>query len=138
MTTIIRLWRRYEEKKWAQGKILRSLAGSLWLLCGMCAAQVFNQHDNAAPQDMPTGTVVQEIKGPVKVTVSMDKPRTFLAPRAIAVNASIGDSHLMDPELPALLRGAGITTLRYPGGGFADNFHWATNKPSNSQAAAAQ
>ena len=43
----------------------------------------------------------------------------------------------MDPEVPALLRAAGITTLRYPGGGFADNFHWSTNKPSNSQSGTA-
>jgi alpha-L-arabinofuranosidase len=88
---------------------------------------------------MPTTqTAAAEIKGVVKVVVDMDKSRTFMAPRAMAVNSSISDNHLMDPELPGLLRGAGITTLRYPGGGLADNFHWATNKPSNSQVPMAQ
>ena len=111
---------------------------SLPLLVPIASAQVFNQHDTAKPQDMPTATVSQEIKGVVKVNISMDKPRTFMAPRAMGVNASIADGHLMDPDLPVLLRGAGITTLRYPGGGFADNYHWSTNKPSNSQVPAAQ
>lgn len=111
---------------------------SLPLLVPIASAQVFNQHDTAKPQDMPTATVSQEIKGVVKVNISMDKPRTFMAPRAMAVNASIADGHLMDPDLPVLLRGAGITTLRYPGGGFADNYHWSTNKPSNSQVPTAQ
>jgi hypothetical protein len=111
---------------------------SLLLLVPSAPAQVFNQHENSKPQDMPTATVSSEIKGIVKVNISMDKPRTFMAPRAMAVNASIADGHLMDPDLPALLRGAGITTLRYPGGGFADNYHWSTNKPSNSQVPTAQ
>lgn len=116
---------------------------SAFLVCVMVAialslsqpavSQVLNQHDSGGPQDMPTATSAPEIKGVVKVTVDMDKGRTFMAPRALAVNSSIADAHLMDAELPGLLRGAGITTLRYPGGGFADNFHWSTNKPSNSE-----
>lgn len=100
--------------------------------------QQLNRQDVGRPQDMPDVTVAPEIKGVVKVTVDMDKGRTFMAPRAMAVNAFISDGHLMDPELAVLLRGAGITTVRYPGGGFADNFHWSTNKPSNSQAPVAQ
>jgi hypothetical protein len=108
------------------------------LLASLAAGQIINQHDTARPQDIPTTTVAPEIKSVVKVTVQMDKPRTFMAPRAMAINASVADSHLMDPALPALLRGSGITTLRYPGGAFADNFHWSTNKPSNSQSSIAQ
>jgi alpha-L-arabinofuranosidase len=96
--------------------------------------QQLNRQDVGRPQDMPAVTVAPEIKGVVKVTVDMDKGLTFMAPRAMAVNASVADANLTDPELPGFLRGAGITTLRYPGGALADNFHWSTNKPSNSQA----
>jgi hypothetical protein len=96
--------------------------------------QQLNRQDVGRPQDLPEVTVAPEIKGVVKVTVDMDKGRTFMAPRAMAMNASIADANLTDPDLPGLLRNAGITTLRYPGGAFADNFHWSTNKPSNSQA----
>src|SRR5579859_4651870 len=89
---------------------------SACLIASIASGQTLNQHDAGAPQDMPTVTTTPEIKGVVKVTIDMDKGRTFMAPRAMAVNASIADSHLMDAEVPALLRGAGITTLRYPGG----------------------
>ncbi|MBZ5681360.1 MAG: hypothetical protein LAO24_14770 [Acidobacteriia bacterium] len=108
------------------------------LVLSQLAIGQLNQHDAARPQDMPAETIAPEIKGPVKVTVEMDKPRTFMAPRAMAVNASVSDGHLMDAELPALLRGAGITTLRYPGGAFADNYHWSTHKPTSSQAPVSQ
>lgn len=109
------------------------------LLKAIALGQIINQHSEAGPQEMPTTqTVAKEIKGPVKVTVQMDKPRTFLAPRAVAINASVADGHLNDPDLPVLLRNAGITTLRYPGGGFADSYHWSTNKPSNSDSPMAQ
>jgi hypothetical protein len=117
---------------------VRALAAVPVLLGPLAAGQIFNQHEPGGPQEMPTTTVAREIRGTVKVTVEMDKARNFMAPRAMAVNASVADGHLMDPELPALLRGAGITTLRYPRGGFADNYHWSTNKPSNSQASIAQ
>jgi len=115
---------------------LVTVAATSGVLLGQ-GGQVLNQHDVGRSQDMPTETIAPEIKGVVKVTVDMEKPRTFMAPRAMAANSFISDGHLMDPDLPALLRSAGITTLRYPGGGFADNFHWSTNKPSNSQAPAA-
>src|SRR3974377_1957000 len=87
------------------GTILRASALALpFLLSPLASAQIFNQHDTARPQDMPTETVAVEMKGRGKVTVQMDKPRTFMAPRAMAVNASVADSHLTDPEVPALLR----------------------------------
>ncbi len=121
------------------GRVICSVVGAALVLSQVAFSQVLNQHDTSRPQDMPTATsAAAEIKGVVKVTVDMDKGRTFMAPRAMAVNASISDAHLVDAELPALLRGAGITTLRYPGGAFADNFHWSTNRPSNSPASVPQ
>ena len=129
----------HNSRRTVLGALLSSTASVAFLLCQSAAGQIYNQHDAGTPQDMPTTTnAPAEIKGPVKVTVDMDKARTFMAPRAMAANAFVSDGHLMDPDLPALLRGAGITTLRYPGGGFADDFHWSTNKPSNSQVSLAQ
>src|SRR5579863_7108785 len=87
--------------------LLCGIATVAFLLGQTAVSQVLNQHDTGGPQDMPTtANAPAEIKGPVKVTVDMDKARTFMAPRAMAVNASIADAHLLDPELPALLRGA--------------------------------
>lgn len=95
--------------------------------------QVLNQHDEPKAQDMPQITVVQEIKGVVKVTVQADKVRGFLAPRALGMLSSLGDNQLADPLMPQILQFAGITTLRNPGGSYADNYHWSSYKPTKFQ-----
>ena len=46
---------------------------------------------------------------------------------------SAGDNQLMDAMMPQVLQNSGITTLRYPGGAYADNYHWSTYKPTKSQ-----
>jgi len=85
-------------------------------------------------REMAAVKTVQAITGVVKVTVDADKTRNFMAPRAPGIEAFVYDYTLMDPALPSLLRDAGITTLRYPGGAYADNYHWSTHKATNSQA----
>jgi hypothetical protein len=65
-------------------------------------------------QEMPKATVVQKIKGTVKVNVDADKRRGFLAPRALGVVFPIGDAKTMDPLMGQILQSAGVTTLRYP------------------------
>ena len=35
--------------------------------------------------------------------------------------------------MPPLLRQAGLTTLRFPGGSVADVYHWQTNSASQGQ-----
>jgi len=72
--------------------------------------------------------------GPVKVSVDFSKPRNFMAPLAMGIHTSVYDSHLMDPAIPSLLRATAVTTLRYPGGGYADNYHWSTYKSTRWQA----
>jgi len=70
----------------------------------------------------------QHIEGPVSVTVDVSKIHNYVAPRAMGMHTSVYDNSLSDPKLPELLIAAGITTLRYPGGGYADIYHWSTNK----------
>jgi hypothetical protein len=43
------------------------------------------------------------------------------------MHTSVYDNALHAPELPELLEEAGISLLRYPGGGYSDNYHWATH-----------
>ena len=76
-----------------------------------------------AKQDIQDVDVAQEIKGPVKVTIQVDKLKGFLAPRALGMASSTGDNHLMDPLMPQILQSAGVTTLRYPGGNYSDHNH---------------
>jgi len=96
-------------------------------------SQVLNQHSEPTAQEMPKATVTQEIKGTVKVTVEADKRRGFLAPRALGVVSLVGGKDLMDPMMPQILQSAGVTTLRYPGGNYPDNYHWSTYKPTKWQ-----
>ncbi len=95
--------------------------------------QVLNQHEEPKAQEMPKATVVQEIKGTVKVTVDAEKRRGFLAPRALGMVSPVADANTIDPLMPQILQSAGVTTLRYPGGSSADNYHWATYKATKWQ-----
>ncbi len=63
-------------------------------------------------------------------TVSIDpsKPLATLPATAFGIHTAIYDPSLADTAaLPALLATAGIRLLRYPGGSYADRFHWAQN-----------
>lgn len=81
----------------------------------------------------------QSSSGPVKVpkevrvVVEGDKPRGILMPWTLGVHSVVSDSHMTDSAVIPLLRSAGITTLRYPGGRIADTFHWSTLSLSNWQ-----
>jgi hypothetical protein len=89
-------------------------------------------------KEMAAMKTVESITGVVKVTVEADRPGNIMAPRAPGIEAFVYDSTLMDPTLPSLLRDAGVTTLRYPGGAYADTYHWSTHKTTNSRAPVCQ
>jgi hypothetical protein len=72
----------------------------------------------------------QHIDRPVSVTIDVSKIHNYVASRAMGMHTSVYNNNLSDPKLPELLQAAGITTLRYPGGGYADIYHWSTNKAS--------
>jgi hypothetical protein len=74
------------------------------------------------------------IEGVVSVTVDASKVQNFVAPRAMGMHTSVYDNHLGGQQLAEILRSAGITTLRYPGGGFSDNYHWSLHKMTKSKA----
>jgi hypothetical protein len=61
------------------------------------------------------------------VTVDLTAPRRTVPPHAFGLHASVYDNGLHDPAVPALLDQAGVTLLRWPGGGYADNYHWSTH-----------
>ena len=92
--------------------------------------QTRGQMEDAAAQ-----AAVKTVKVPkeVKVNVEMDKPRGVMAPWVMAVQALVSDAHLSDPDVIQLLRSAGITTVRYPGGRIADTYHFSAYRPSNWQ-----
>jgi hypothetical protein len=63
----------------------------------------------------------------VTVTVDVERRLATVGPYAFGMHTSVYDNALHDPQLPELLAAAGITMLRYPGGGYSDNYHWSTH-----------
>ncbi|BAJ27047.1 MULTISPECIES: cellulose binding domain-containing protein [Kitasatospora] len=61
------------------------------------------------------------------VTVNADAGLGTLDPAALGVNTAIWDSYMNDPQVVSLYRAAGIGALRYPGGSYADLYHWVDN-----------
>src|SRR3954465_9557839 len=46
---------------------------------------------------------------------------------AFGMNVAVYDGYMNDSPVPGLLKGAGIGAVRYPGGSYADIYHWKTN-----------
>lgn len=76
----------------------------------------------------------QEITSPVTVTVDASKSGNFLAPRAFGIHTSVYDNAMQSQGLTDLLKNDGVYTLRYPGGGYADIYHWSQNRQNSWKA----
>ncbi|GIJ07826.1 cellulose binding domain-containing protein [Micromonospora andamanensis] len=61
---------------------------------------------------------------PVEVTVNARAGLATVPDTALGVNHAIWDSQLGTTETSDLLRGAGVQMMRYPGGSYADIYHW--------------
>lgn len=64
---------------------------------------------------------------PVTVTVNARAGLATVPDTALGVNHAIWDQHLGSTETSDLLRAAGVRMLRYPGGSYADIYHWRTH-----------
>jgi hypothetical protein len=62
-----------------------------------------------------------------RVVVEADGPTQMLGAAVFGIHTSVYDDAMQRPHIPELLRNIGIGTLRYPGGGYADIYHWSTN-----------
>ncbi len=61
------------------------------------------------------------------VTVDPTAGKGTIAEAAQGLNEAVWDGHMNDADQPALLKAAGIRALRFPGGSYADAYHWKTN-----------
>jgi hypothetical protein len=60
------------------------------------------------------------------VTVNMASPVVTVPTTFYGIHTSVYDSVLNDTaNIPVLLADTGVAMMRYPGGGFSDNYHWA-------------
>lgn len=69
----------------------------------------------------------KERVGPPQIVVDVDEVRAEVPPSAYGLHSSVYDNALHDPALGAELEAAGIGLLRWPGGGYSDNYHWSNH-----------
>jgi hypothetical protein len=83
--------------------------------------------DSGAPQLTATASI-QLVVASVSATVMVNtaKPLLTVPANFYELHTSVYDTSLNDTaNLPTLLAQTGVTVLRYPGGGYSDNYHWA-------------
>ncbi|MET7330931.1 cellulose binding domain-containing protein [Nonomuraea sp. NPDC005650] len=62
-------------------------------------------------------------------TVSVDAGQTLatIPAAGVGMNVAVWDGRMNDPATSTLLKDAGVKAVRYPGGGYADGYHWQTH-----------
>jgi len=61
-----------------------------------------------------------------RVQVNVKTQLAVVPAAGYGVHMSVYDNDFTPPDLPNKLKAAGVTALRYPGGSYADLFHWKT------------
>lgn len=68
--------------------------------------------------------------GQVSVNVQTSQVRAIMPWEGLGIHTSVYYNQFGNPALPGRIQEAGLTTLRYPGGGYADVFHWSITRAS--------
>ncbi|HEX6767430.1 MAG TPA: hypothetical protein VF103_18155 [Polyangiaceae bacterium] len=63
----------------------------------------------------------------LEVTIDLAAVRATVAPNHYGMHSSVYDNALHRDGLSELLNEAGIGLLRWPGGGYTDNYHWSNH-----------
>ena len=84
------------------------------------------------------GLISQPVQGTsaqsaASVTIQAGTPLSTVRTAAFGVNTAAWDGLLLDGTVPSLLKQAGVTALRFPGGSVTDVYHWQTNTASQGQ-----
>src|SRR5690242_8012445 len=93
----------------------RVARGALLLGAGALCSVAAPTASTAAPAASPA---------PVAVTVNAQAGLATVPDTALGVNDAIWDTNLGTAETSGLLKSAGVQMLRYPGGSYADIYHW--------------
>jgi hypothetical protein len=80
-----------------------------------------------AASGAPPAASAASSAGSVQISVSPGSPLARVPGTAIGINASTYDGNLTDAKVPALLRNAGVSIVRLPGGTESDEYDWKTN-----------
>ncbi|WP_238995520.1 cellulose binding domain-containing protein [Streptomyces cyaneogriseus] len=80
-------------------------------------------HAAGAAPTAPRAATAADVGVRVNTQASLGR----LSDVARGVNAAVWDSHMNDPEVATLMKAAGVGAMRYPGGSYADIYHWQTH-----------
>lgn len=72
------------------------------------------------------------------VKVDVRQSVTVVPSIGLGLGVAVWDGHMTDPEVAGLIRDAGFSVIRYPGGSYADIYHWKTNAPTKGLQATVQ
>ena len=101
--------------------LLALMALSLALLAVNGAAPL------TANADSQSASALSNSAQSASVTVDASDDLGTVAAHPFGVNAEVWDGHMNDSVIPGLLKAAGITAMRYPGGSYSDMYDWETN-----------
>ncbi|MGW2636852.1 cellulose binding domain-containing protein [Streptomyces sp. NPDC001348] len=87
-------------------------------------AAVFLAAHAALAGALPMASPASAATADTTVTVNADAGLGVLGSAARGANAAIWDAHMNDPEVATLMKTAGAGAMRYPGGSYADIYHW--------------
>ena len=73
----------------------------------------------AAPASAATTTA--------SVSVAVNQTLSTFPNLGSGVNTAVYDTNMNDSTIPGMISDAGIKAMRYPGGSYADAYHWKTN-----------
>jgi hypothetical protein len=99
-----------------------ALAG-VALALGACGPS--GAHRSVDPPEPSVNSLGAEVS--VAVSVDPSERGSTVAASAFGVHGSVYDNALHDPSVPGLLAAAGVRLVRWPGGGYSDNYHFASH-----------
>ena len=105
-------------------RVTAALGLSLFLVDCVDTRSEVARRDGGNGGDDDTGTDAGT--GP-SVTVDVGTERAVVAPYHFGMHSSVYDNALHDERLPDQLLEAGIGLLRWPGGGYSDNYHFSNH-----------
>ena len=91
----------------------RIVAGAVAALVAGAGAGVLALSANAAPA--------------VGITVDAGTSLGTVPSTGVGLNTAVYDPHMNDTTASSLMKAAGVRQLRYPGGSYADAYHWKTH-----------
>ncbi|NUO41072.1 MAG: hypothetical protein HOV82_03435 [Streptomyces sp.] len=103
----------------------RLVPGHRTRLIGLVAAAAFAVAGSVTTATPPAGAAATAYTA----SVSVDTARTLatLPATGVGMNVAVYDGNMNHPSVPGLLKDAGVGAVRYPGGSYADGYHWQTH-----------